>query len=203
MAHAWKACWGQPLAGSNPASSATLTSTNAGHDPRASTPEFGLSLSFSLNWAPAAPSSASGSLRVACVAGASSPHRARAGSVGYAAVRGSEGRRNSSGAPSSIHTPTRRPPTIQAASTTREPSEIVPPLETVRSTSTMPTGGGRFDACGGGPAATAPAQRACPNQRRSTSGLRFHVHRDTWSAYGAMSMLGYRHCTSASVWSSQ
>src|SRR5918994_2280397 len=25
MAHAWKACWGQPLAGSNPASSALLT----------------------------------------------------------------------------------------------------------------------------------------------------------------------------------
>jgi hypothetical protein len=31
MAHAWKACWGQPLAGSNPASSALLTR----HDVRA------------------------------------------------------------------------------------------------------------------------------------------------------------------------
>ena len=29
MAHAWKACWGQPLASSNLASSATLTSQNA------------------------------------------------------------------------------------------------------------------------------------------------------------------------------
>jgi hypothetical protein len=32
--HCWKACWGQPLAGSNPASSATLTCGNAGHDDR-------------------------------------------------------------------------------------------------------------------------------------------------------------------------
>ena len=30
MAHAWKACWVQALGGSNPPSSATLTSTNAG-----------------------------------------------------------------------------------------------------------------------------------------------------------------------------
>jgi len=29
MAHAWKACWVQALGGSNPPSSATLTSTNA------------------------------------------------------------------------------------------------------------------------------------------------------------------------------
>ena len=33
MAHAWKACWGQPLAGSNPASSAPLTSENAALPP--------------------------------------------------------------------------------------------------------------------------------------------------------------------------
>ena len=67
------------------------------------------------------------------------PRRARAGSVGCGAARGCRGRRTS-GCAASIRIPTRRPPRISAASTTRPPRRSVPPAETVRSTSTAVAG---------------------------------------------------------------
>lgn len=79
------------------------------------------------------------------------------GSSGFGRVRNSSrvwGSTNISGAPSSIHTPTCRLPRAQAANATRGPREIVPALETVRSTSTMPAGGTRFEACAAGPTRT-------------------------------------------------